>query len=47
MDKLELYNNYLHALEEIKENGNKYGDEDIIKIYEEKLGIKEDKTDNK
>jgi len=36
-DLLITYRNYLYALQEIQENGNKYGDKDVIKIYEEKL----------
>lgn len=34
---LEIYRNYLFALQTIEEYGNKFGDEDVIKIYEEKL----------
>lgn len=34
---IEIYRNYLFALQEIAENGNKYGDKEVIKIYEEKL----------
>lgn len=38
---LELYRNYLFALQEREEYGDKYGDTDeIIKQYEEKLKIK-------
>ena len=36
-DLLVIYRNYLLALQEIQEHGNKYGDEDVIKVYEEKL----------
>lgn len=36
-DLLIIYRNYLFALQTIQEHGNKYGDEDVIKIYEEKL----------
>ena len=34
---LVIYRNYLFALQTIEEYGNKFGDEDVIKIYEEKL----------
>lgn len=36
-DILIIYRNYLYALQEIRENGNKYGDKDVIKFYEDKL----------
>lgn len=36
-DVLILYRNYLYALQWAKKFGNKYGDEDAIKIYEECL----------
>ena len=36
-DLLILYRNYLYALQWAKEFGNKYGDEDTVKMYEEKL----------
>lgn len=39
MDKdiLLIYKNYLQALKWAREHGNKYGDEDVAKIHEEKL----------
>lgn len=36
-DLLVIYRNYLFALQELEEYGNKYGDKEVIKIYEEKL----------
>lgn len=36
-DILLIYKNYLQALKWAKEHSNKYGDEDVTKIYEEKL----------
>ena len=36
-DLLITYRNYLFSLQTIEEYGNKFGDEDVIKIYEEKL----------
>ena len=36
-DLLVIYRNYLFALQTIQEYGNKYGDKEVIKIYEEKL----------
>lgn len=43
-DLIELYKNYLFALREREEYGNKYGDTDeIIKIYEKKLKFVKDK----
>jgi hypothetical protein len=40
-DLLMLYRNYIFALQERQEYGDKYGDtEEIIKQYEEKLKIK-------
>lgn len=41
-DQLELYRNYLATLQYHQEYGDKYGDtEELIKIYEEKLNMKE------
>ena len=41
MNLLELYKNYLFALQTIQEYGDKYGDtKEIIKDYEEQLKIK-------
>ena len=46
-DLLALYRNYLFALQEREEYGNKYGDtEEIIKYYEEELKIKRKKSTN-
>lgn len=43
-DLLSLYRNYLFALQERKEYGDKYGDtEEIIRYYEEELKIKSKK----
>ena len=43
-DLITLYKLYLFALIEREEYGDKYGDtDDIIKIYEKKLGIKNDR----
>lgn len=43
-DLIELYKNYLFALREREEYGNKYGDTDeIIKMYEKKLKFVKDK----
>ena len=40
-DLLELYRNYLFALQVREEYGDKYGDTDeVIKAYEKKLGVK-------
>jgi hypothetical protein len=40
-DLLELYRNYLFALQVREEYGEKYGDTDeVIKHYEKKLGIR-------
>ena len=40
-DTLQMYKNYLYALREREEYGDKYGDTDeIIKMYEDILGIK-------
>ena len=48
---LTTYRNYLFAIQERKEYGDKYGDTDeIIQIYEKKLqeyGVKVIKKDNK
>ena len=45
---LQLYLNYLYALRERELHGDKYGDTDeIIKMYEELLGIKPSKIENK
>ena len=48
---LTTYRNYLFAIQERKEYGDKYGDTDeIIQIYERKLqeyGVKVIKKDNK
>ena len=42
-DLLMLYRNYLFAIREREEFGDKYGDtEEIIKEYEKKLKIKKD-----
>ena len=47
-DLLTLYRNYIFALQERQEYGDKYGDTDeIIKQYEEKLKIKSLKKENK
>jgi hypothetical protein len=44
IDLLTLYKNYLFALREREEYGDKYGDTDeIIKMYEMKLKIVRDK----
>ena len=44
LELLMLYRNYLFALQTREEFGDKYGDTDeIIKIYEKKLGIKNDR----
>jgi len=44
IDLLTLYKNYLFALREREEYGDKYGDTDeIIKMYEMKLKIARDK----
>ena len=41
---LEIYRNYLFSLQEREEFGDKYGDTDeLIKIYEMKLGVKNEK----
>ena len=41
-NKIPLYRLYLFALLEREEYGDKYGDtDDLIKMYEEKLNIKE------
>ena len=41
-DLLELYKNYLYAVQIREMYGDKYGDtEELIKMYEELLGIKE------
>jgi hypothetical protein len=40
-DLLELYRNYLFALQVREEYGEKYGDTDeVIKVYEKKLGVR-------
>lgn len=40
-DLLMLYRNYLFAIQERREYGDKYGDTDeLMKMYEEKLKIK-------
>lgn len=36
-DILITYKNYLYCLEWIREFGNKYGDEDVLHIFEEEL----------
>lgn len=36
-DILITYKNYLHCLQWIKEFGNKYGDEDVLLIFEKEL----------
>ena len=42
-DKLELYLNYLRAIQYHQEYGDKYGDtKELIEIYEKKLEIKKD-----
>lgn len=44
LELLMLYRNYLFALQTREEFGDKYGDTDeLIKMYEEKLNIKERK----
>lgn len=44
-DNLEMYKNYLYALRVREEYGNQYGDTDeIIKMYEDALGIKKPKS---
>ena len=46
-DLLRLYQNYLYALREREEYGDKYGDTDeIIKMYEDILGIKSNKNED-
>ena len=41
IDTLEMYRNYLYALQERQEYGDKYGDTDeLVEMYEEKLKIK-------
>lgn len=48
LELLMLYRNYIFALQTREEFGDKYGDTDeIIKIYEKKLGIKENKNEHK
>ena len=45
-DLLRLYQNYLYALREKQLYGDKYGDTDeIIKMYEDILGIKSNKNE--
>ena len=42
-DKLELYLNYLRAIQYHQEYGDKYGDtKELIEIYERKLELKND-----
>ena len=46
-DLLRLYQNYLYALREKQLYGDKYGDTDeIIKMYEDILGIKSNKNED-
>lgn len=46
-DTLQMYKNYLYALREQQEYGDKYGDTDeLIKMYEENLNIKKPKQDD-
>ena len=46
-DKLELYLNYLRAIQYHQEYGDKYGDtKELIEIYEKKLEIKKDERKN-
>ena len=46
LELLILYRNYIFALQTREEYGDKYGDTDeIIKIYEKKLGIKGENND--
>ena len=43
-EMLKIYRNYLFALQEREEHGDKYGDTDeLIKMYEEQLGINKPK----
>lgn len=43
LDLLELYKNYLYALDMREKYGDQYGDTDeLIKMYEELLGIKKE-----
>lgn len=42
-DTLQMYKNYLYALRERQEHGEKYGDiKEIINMYEKDLGIKQE-----
>ena len=36
-----MYRNYLSAIQNFEEYGDKYGDYDIIRMYEKELGIME------
>ena len=48
LELLMLYRNYLFALQTREEFGDKYGDTDeIIKMYEKKLGVKENSNGQK
>lgn len=37
-DLLTTYKNYLYCLQWIKEYGNKYGDKDVLPVFEKELG---------
>lgn len=46
-DILMMYKNYLYALQWAKEFGNKYGDEEAVKMYERQLRKAKEENEDK